>query len=103
MYHMRELYRKDVELIPVNDEMITDITADIRKENDAWYILLTVFLEVTQNDEFENIVATVTSTLNISQNMVISNNNEVTLHEKYANITVQLIVPTVNATAFTEI
>ncbi|XP_032664482.1 beta-mannosidase [Odontomachus brunneus] len=88
---------KDVELVPVNDIMINDVTADIRKKDDTWQILLTIFLEVTQrkSDESQSLVVTTASTLHISQDEVISKTNETMLNtnERYVNINVQLTVP----------
>lgn len=105
---MREACRKDVELIPVNDIMMNDVTADIRKETDAWHILVTIFLEITQNksdDKSQNIVVTSASTLHISQNEVISNISEIVLDtsKRYAKINVELTVPAVSATTLREL
>lgn len=106
-YYMRKVYRKDVELVPVNDIMLNDVTADISKKNDTWQIFLTIFLEVVQrkSNESQSIIVTTASTLHISQDKVISKTNEVVLHtnERYVNINVQLTVPTVSVSTFTEI
>lgn len=83
-------------MISVNDILINDITADIRKEDDAWNILVTIFLEVTQNEneEFAGINCHVASTLHLSENEVISNtsNQMLDTSKKYANINVRLTV-----------
>ncbi|XP_014472707.1 PREDICTED: beta-mannosidase [Dinoponera quadriceps] len=89
---------KDVELIPVNDVMMNDVTADIRKQNDKWWILVTIYLEVTRNksNELQNFVVTSAATLHIAQDKVISNTSEVMLDtsERYVKINIQLTVPT---------
>ncbi|XP_018311835.1 beta-mannosidase [Mycetomoellerius zeteki] len=88
---------RDVELIPVNDILINDITTDIHKENSAWNILVTIFLETTQSkdEEFTGISCHIASILHIAQNKVISNTSEVVLDasEKYINVNISLIVP----------
>lgn len=94
--------RRDVELIPVNDILINDITADIGKENNAWNILVTIFLETTQskNDEFTKISCHIASILHISQSKLISNTSEIVLdasNGKYINVNISLIVPVVSS------
>ncbi|XP_067207111.1 beta-mannosidase [Linepithema humile] len=88
---------RDVELIPVNDILINDVTTDIRKENDAWNIFVTIFLEITQskNKEFERISCHVSSILHVSQSRLVSNTSEITLdaNEKYRRINISLTVP----------
>ncbi|XP_071573784.1 beta-mannosidase [Temnothorax nylanderi] len=88
---------RDVELIPVNDILINDITTDIRKENDAWNILVTIFLEATQSEDerFTKISCHVASILHISQSKLISNASEVVFdaNGKYINVNISLIVP----------
>lgn len=85
-------------MIPVNDILINDITTDIRKENNVWNILVTIFVEATQSEDELTRISHVTSILHISQNKLISNTKEVVLDtvEKYINIKISLIVPTVN-------
>jgi len=87
-------------LIPVNDILINDITTDIRKENNIWNILVTIFLETTKSkDEFIGISCHITSILHIAQNKVVSNTSEVVLDasEKYINVNISLIVPAVSS------
>ncbi|XP_025995175.1 beta-mannosidase isoform X2 [Solenopsis invicta] len=91
---------KDVELIPVNDILINDITADIRKENNSWNVLVTIFLETAQSkdEKVTKVNCHVASILHISQSKLITNVSEVLLDTsgKYRNINISLIVP-VNA------
>lgn len=88
-------------MIPVNDILINDITTDIHKENSAWNILVTIFLETTQSkdEEFTGISCHIASILHIAQNKVISNTSEVVLDasEKYINVNISLIVPAVSS------
>jgi len=88
-------------LIPVNDILINDITTDIRKENNTWNILVTIFFETTQskNEEFIKINCHIASILHISQSKLISNTSEVVLdaNKKYINLNVSLMVPTVSS------
>ncbi|RLU17170.1 hypothetical protein DMN91_011239 [Ooceraea biroi] len=88
---------KDVELIAVNDILINDVTADIRKENDVWNVLVTVFLEVTQseNEEPAEISCHVASVLYASESKSITSTKEVVLSadRKYVNVNVSLVVP----------
>lgn len=87
--------------------MMNDVTTDIRKESNAWHILVTIFLEVTPSKgvEPQSIVVTSASTLHISHDKVISNTSEVVLDtsERYVKINVEINVPTVSATALREI
>ncbi|XP_011642366.1 beta-mannosidase isoform X1 [Pogonomyrmex barbatus] len=84
---------KDVELIPVNDILINDITTDIRKKNDIWNILVTIFLETTQNKD--EVSCHVASILHISQSKLISNTSEIVFDtsRKSININISLNVP----------
>ncbi|XP_070526214.1 beta-mannosidase isoform X2 [Cardiocondyla obscurior] len=88
---------KDVELIFVNDILINDITTDIRKDDDAWNVLVTLFLEVTQSQDerFMRINSHITSTLHISKNKFISNASEIVFdaNEKYITVNISLNVP----------
>lgn len=97
---MRQIYRRDVELIPVNDILISDVTTDIHKKNDAWNIFITIFLEITQskNKEFERISCHVSSVLHISQSRLISNTSEIIFdtNKKYRKINISLTVPAVS-------
>lgn len=86
-------------MIPVNDILINDITTDIRKENNAWNILITIFLETTQSEnELTRISCHIASMLHISQSKLISSTKEVELdtNGKYINVNISLIVPMVN-------
>lgn len=93
-------------MIPVNDILINDITTDIRKENNAWNILVTIFLEATQSEaKFPRISCHIASILHISQSELISNTREVVLGTsgKQINVNISLIVPTVNDIIFTKV
>ncbi|XP_011706766.1 PREDICTED: beta-mannosidase-like [Wasmannia auropunctata] len=89
---------RDVELIPVNDILINDIMTDIRNENNAWSIFVTIFFEVTQSKD-EEFSCHIMSILHISQSKLISNTSEIVLDasRKYINVNISLIVPVVSA------
>ncbi|XP_072754584.1 beta-mannosidase-like isoform X2 [Anoplolepis gracilipes] len=89
---------RDVELVPVNDLLINDVTTDIRREDRrTWNILVTIFLETTQSkkENLTTISCHVASILHISQSELVSNSNEVVVDtsEKYININISLTVP----------
>lgn len=80
---------------------MNDVTADIRKEDDVWNVLVTIFLEVTrrENEEDGEVACHVASTLHISQSDGISNAKEIVLRSsngRYANVNVSLVVPAVS-------
>jgi hypothetical protein len=79
--------------------LLNDLTADIYKENDIWNILITIFFEVTQNnnEELIEIGCHITSTLHISQSENISSTREILLNpnRKYVNVNILLTVPVV--------
>lgn len=84
----------------MNDVLINDVTTDIRRENNAWNILVTIFLDLTQSKDkkFERISCHISSTLHISQSRLINNTSEVTLdtNEKYGKVNISLTVPAVS-------
>lgn len=92
---------RDVELIPINDILIKDITTDIRKESmsgdNIWNILVTIFLEVTESvdERLSRINCHIASILHISQSKIISNTKEIVLdaNGKNINVNISLIVP----------
>lgn len=89
-------------MIPVNDVWIKDVATDISKENDTWKVLVTVFLEVTQDKKEEflgGISCDIASEVQISQNIIIGNTSQVVLDTrgKYTSVNIWLAVPTVNA------
>ncbi|XP_029170747.1 beta-mannosidase [Nylanderia fulva] len=86
---------RDVELVSVNDLLLKDVTTDIRREKDTWNVLVTIFLEMTQNENEELINCHVTSILHVSQSILYSNTSEIMLDtsKKYMNINISLTVP----------
>ena len=87
-------------MVSVNDLLINDVTTDIRREKDAWVILVTIYLEMTQikNEEPTAINCHVESILHISQNVLVGNTSEVVLDtsKKYTSINISLTVPAVS-------
>lgn len=86
-------------MVSVNDLLLNDVTTDIRRKEDTWDILITIFLETTQSKNEELIInCFVQSTLHVSENQLVSSISEVVLDmsEKYININMSLTVPAVS-------
>ncbi|KAK9309394.1 hypothetical protein QLX08_000885 [Tetragonisca angustula] len=84
---------KSVEIIPINEIYIMDVTTDIHKKENFWNIIITLFLEVTLQ---RNITCHISSVLNINDQLNIHNSSNVNLHanDKDTKCTILLKVPT---------
>ncbi|XP_076638537.1 beta-mannosidase isoform X1 [Colletes latitarsis] len=88
---------KDVELIPVNEIFITDITTDIFKEQNFWNVTITIFLDITlqKNNKPLPIPCHISSVLYINEQLNINNCSTFALetNNKYLNTTISLKIP----------
>ncbi|KAF3427623.1 hypothetical protein E2986_08369 [Frieseomelitta varia] len=82
-----------MEIIPINEIYIMDVTTDIHKKENFWNIIITIFLEVTSQ---RNITCHISSVLNINDQLNIHNSSNVNLHtnDKDTKCTILLKVPT---------
>ncbi|XP_011269832.2 beta-mannosidase [Camponotus floridanus] len=83
---------RDVELVSINDVWLNNVTSDVRKKENTWDILVTVFLETRRGTTFSCHVASI---LHISETKLISNSTDVAFKwsEEYINVNISLIVP----------
>ncbi|XP_053986263.1 beta-mannosidase [Hylaeus volcanicus] len=85
---------KSVELVPVNDLFITDISTDIFKEKNFWNVTLTVFLNTTVQKYDDSIPCYLSSILFVNEEITVSNVSSFVLmgNSKYVR-SVSLKVP----------
>lgn len=89
------MFRKNVELQPVQNALVSEVTADVFKKNDLWQVAVKIVLEIFgTKDEGMNNSARVICTLNhISNDSVFTN---LVFRNNLANATVILNVPFVS-------
>lgn len=94
---IEKYFRKSVEIIPVNEIYIMDITIDIHKEINFWNIMITLFFETTLQKNSQFIICDISSVLNINEQLNIYNSTNVNLYtnNKYVKSTTFLNVPIV--------
>ncbi|XP_068981840.1 beta-mannosidase [Bombus flavifrons] len=81
---------KSVEIIPINEIYIMDVTTDIYKEGKFWNVIITLFLETTSRS---NTTCHISSILNINEQSNIHNTSNVNLQTDTKS-TILLKVPT---------
>lgn len=86
---------KSVEIIPVNEIYIMDITIDIHKKKNFWNIMITLFFETILQKNNQFIICDISSVLNINEQLNIYNSTRVNLYtnNKYIKSTTFLNVP----------
>lgn len=94
---IRKYFRKSVEIIPVNEIYIMDITIDIHKKKNFWNIMITLFFETILQKNNQFIICDISSVLNINEQLNIYNSTRVNLYtnNKYIKSTTFLNVPIV--------
>lgn len=94
---IEKYFRKSVEIIPVNEIYIMDITIDIHKEINFWKIMITLFFETTLQKNSQFIICDISSVLNINEQLNIYNSTSINLYtnNKYIKSTTFLNVPIV--------
>nr|XP_012145222.1 PREDICTED: beta-mannosidase [Megachile rotundata] len=87
---------KSVEIIPINEIHITDVTTDIYKEDTFWNIAITVFLDSTSQRNKQLIPCHVSSVLYVNEQLNIYNstNFDISMSNEHVEATVLLKVPT---------
>ncbi|XP_043477175.1 beta-mannosidase [Leptopilina heterotoma] len=86
---------KDVELIPVTDAYVTEITADVVKRNSHWEINVGVFFDTLSYERDFTFNGVLQSVLELDDGKSITNSTEFSLSVKwkYSNISLTLQVP----------
>ncbi|KOC59716.1 Beta-mannosidase [Habropoda laboriosa] len=86
---------KSVEIIPVNEIYIMDITTDVYKEENFWNIIITVFLEVSLLKNNQSTICQILAILNINEKSNIYNSSSINLNINNEHIknTIHLKVP----------
>ena len=90
---IKKNFRKSVEIIPINEIYIMDVTTDIHKEGKFWNVIITLFLETTSRS---NTTCHISSILNINEQSNIHNTSNVNLQIDTKS-TILLKVPTVRS------
>nr|XP_034176960.1 beta-mannosidase isoform X1 [Osmia lignaria] len=87
---------KGVELIPINEIYITDVTTDIYKEEDFWNIVITVLIDSTSQKSDQPIPCHIFSVLRINEQLSVYNstNFDISTKNEHLETTVLLKVPT---------
>lgn len=94
---MEIYFRKSVELIPINEIFIADITTDVFKEENFWNITVTIFLDVTLHKNDEPTPCHISSVLYVNKELSISNFSTLALKAKdtYVRTSICLKIPMV--------
>lgn len=87
-----------MELIPVTDAYVTEVTADVVKTNSHWEIILGIFFDTLSFERNINFTGNVHSVLELGEGKSVTNSMKFSsqVKWKYSNVSVTLKVPLVS-------
>nr|XP_031833723.1 beta-mannosidase [Nomia melanderi] len=77
---------KSVELIPINDIFIKYITTDVLQEENFWNINVTIYLEVTKQQNNSSLSCQISSVLHVNEQTNIDNSSTIILNANNSSI-----------------